>query len=45
MHRWAQKTTPSILGIDSRFRAMPVELVSVYAEVPIPGVPGTKLGF
>ena len=37
-------SVPSRLGIGSRFRGMPVELVSVYAEVPIPGVPGTKLG-
>ena len=38
-------SVPSRLGIGGRFRAMPVELVSVYAGVPIPGVPGTKLGF
>ena len=45
---WAHPNADSVLsrlGIGGRFRAMPVELVSVYAEVPIPGVPGTKLGF
>jgi hypothetical protein len=32
-------SVPSRLGIGGRFTAMPVELVSVYAGVPIPGVP------
>ena len=38
-------SVPSRLGIGVRFTTMPVQLVSVYAEVPIPGVPGTKLVF
>jgi hypothetical protein len=38
-------SVPSRSGISGRFRAMPIQLVSVYAEVPIRGVPGTKLLF
>jgi hypothetical protein len=35
-------SVPSRWGIGGQFTAMPVELVSVYAGVPIPGVLGTK---
>jgi hypothetical protein len=39
-------SVPSRVGIGCRFTSMPVELLeSVFAGVPIPGVPSTKLGF